>query len=118
MPKIANRQVFAEASRGPLAKRSLQPKADRRAALRSKRRGFFTGVATRVGAPDIRVRGRLPIIRNGTLERDRRKRRAGTEQDEECALAALAAVRKSDLSARRPPSDILRSLLCRTGGER
>jgi uncharacterized protein GlcG (DUF336 family) len=41
------------------------------------------------------VRGGLPIVRNGKLEGAIGVSGApGTEQDEECALAALAAVRK------------------------
>jgi uncharacterized protein GlcG (DUF336 family) len=88
--------VFAEASRASIGKAIAAAESGQASdAPFEAAASSLTDVVKGGGAPDIRVRGGLPIVRNGKLEGAVGVSGApGTEQDEECALAALAAVRK------------------------
>jgi uncharacterized protein GlcG (DUF336 family) len=90
--------VFAEASRGSIGKAIAAAGSGHPSDAEPFEPESLasTAVVTGEGAPDIRVRGGLPIIRNGSVEGAVGVSGAlGNEQDEECAFAALAAVSKS-----------------------
>jgi uncharacterized protein GlcG (DUF336 family) len=88
--------VFAEASRGSIGKAIAAAESGKPSSAPFEAAASpSTRVVTRAGAPDITVRKGLPIVRNGTLKGAVGVNGApGTDQDEECALAALAEVRK------------------------
>jgi uncharacterized protein GlcG (DUF336 family) len=95
--------VFAEASRGSIGKAIAAAESGQASGAPFQAAGFSpTGVVTGAGAPRIGVRGGLPIVRNRALEGavgvsgasgTDQDGTSGTGQDEECALAALAALR-------------------------
>jgi uncharacterized protein GlcG (DUF336 family) len=90
--------VFAEASRGSIGKAIAAAETGRPSGAESFEPEIpaRTATVTGAGAPVIRVRGGLPIIRNGAVEGAIGVSGApGDDQDEECTLAALVAVRES-----------------------
>jgi glc operon protein GlcG len=90
--------VFAEASRGSIGKAIAAAEGGRPSGAEPFEPEHLASivVVTGAAAPIIRRRGGLPIVQNGTLEGAVGVSGApGNQQDEECALAALAAMRKS-----------------------
>ena len=90
--------VFAEASRGSIGKAIAAAGSGHPSGAGPFEPGapVSTGVVTGEGAPDFRVRGGLPIMRNGIVEGAVGVSGAPVDdEDEECALAAMVLFEKS-----------------------
>jgi len=88
--------AFAEASRGSIGKAiaAAEGGPPSRADLNDLQAYPRTGTVTGEGAPDIKLRGGLPIIRDGEVEGAVGVAGGLTnEQDDECARAAIASLK-------------------------